>query len=65
MRSGVIHRHSKAAERIPDLRFYQVINGCLHISYGTGQSKTSIIFNQEDWEKIEVVGEGDSSDSKD
>lgn len=62
MRVGVVYRHSKGNERYPDIRFYQVISGCLHVSYGSGVVKTTVIYNQEDWEKIEVVGEGESPD---
>lgn len=59
MRVGTISRHAKPVENITDLRFFQVIAGCLHVSYGSGPSKTTVIYNQEDWESIKVVGEGD------
>jgi len=56
-RSAEVFRNERATESIKELRFIQVIDGCLHISSRVGKEKIQVIYNRDDWEKVEVYGE--------
>jgi len=63
-RSAEVHRNERPVELIEELRFVQVIDGCLHVSCRSGKDKTLTIYNRDDWEKVSVYGQPDPGEKE-